>query len=42
LCPAPAAADLDGVSNKEIMELLLVTQYFDMVGGREEGGWVQG
>jgi hypothetical protein len=25
------AEDLEGVSNKEIMELLLLTQYFDMV-----------
>lgn len=28
---ADFSSDLDGVSNKEIMELLLVTQYFDMV-----------
>jgi hypothetical protein len=28
---AAAPGDLDGVSNKEIMELLLLTQYFDMV-----------
>jgi hypothetical protein len=28
---AASAGDLEGVSNKEIMELLLLTQYFDMV-----------
>lgn len=28
---ADAVGDLEGVSNKEIMELLLLTQYFDMV-----------
>jgi hypothetical protein len=30
-CVSVCAGDLEGVSNKEIMELLLLTQYFDMV-----------
>lgn len=28
---AVLTGDIEGVTNKEIMELLLVTQYFDMV-----------
>jgi hypothetical protein len=31
LCYLDLPGDLEGVSNKEIMELLLLTQYFDMV-----------
>ena len=29
--PDVLAGEMDGINNKEIMELLLVTQYFDMV-----------